>query len=349
MQRRALLKMALGIGFLTLLMLYLQGVLGGSRTAPGRTSPPPFPPAQGQMAQVQEKTIPMIYRWPGVVASHTVAQMAPKVPGRITAITVDVGDAIKKGQVLVRIEASETQARLSSLRAELLGAQAKAKRALADAQRAQNLFRQEALTQERLDAALAEGQAAQAQAEALRHAVAEASASLQENFLRAPFDGHVVERHADPGDMALPGKTVLSLQSAKRLEVQVAIPESCAKSLAPGEALDVDVSGRALQAQVTEIAPAADPWTHTVKVKASLSDEALMPGQFAWVGQKCGTVKVFLVPARAITRVGQLEEVRLVQEGKVHTRLLRTGRAYGEMVEVLSGLEPGDTVLLAGR
>ena len=101
------------------------------------------------------------------------------------------------------------------------------------------------------------------------------------------------------------------------------------------------------ETKVEEIAPAADPQTRTVLVKAGLQS-AVQPGAFAWVDQTCGRRKVLLIPSAAVSRTGQLESVRLMVEGSPRLRHIRTGKARNGWVEALSGLKEGDVVLLGG-
>ncbi|WP_434130986.1 efflux RND transporter periplasmic adaptor subunit [Methylocaldum sp. GT1BB] len=305
-------------------------------------------------AQVIRKEVEKVFAWPGTIAARTVAQIAPKIPGRILEITVRAGDRVKQGQVLARLDERETRSRLGQARAALAAAEAQAGRARADARRIQNLYDKEAATRQALDAALAAARTAEAQVREARDAIREAESSLAETVLRAPFDGVIVERRLEPGDMALPGSPTLVLQESQRLRIESAIPAECAGLVEIGNELKVRIANpeRELDAVVDEIQPAADPKTRTVLVKARLpEDSAVQPGAFGWLYQACGQDEVLLLPVSAVSRVGQLESVRLVVDDKVRLRHVRTGKRYDGQIEILSGLKEGDTVLLreAGR
>lgn len=305
-------------------------------------------------AQVIRKEVEKVFAWPGTVAARTVAQIAPKIPGRILEITVRAGDRVKQGQVLARLDERETRSRLGQARAALAAAEAQAGRARADARRIQNLYDKEAATRQALDAALAAARTAEAQVREARDAIREAESSQTETVLRAPFDGAIVERRLEPGDMALPGSPILVLQESQRLRIESAVPAQCAGLVEIGDELKVRIANpeRELDAVVDEIQPAADPKTRTVLVKARLpEDSAVQPGAFGWLYQACGQDEVLLLPVSAVSRVGQLESVRLVVDDKVRLRHVRTGKRYDGQIEILSGLKEGDTVLLreAGR
>ncbi len=345
---------ALAIGGLILLLMWMQGAFE-DKVAPGLSSAvagEKAPAAPIATARATRREADEVFAWPGTVAAKTVTQVASKLPGRILDIAVRAGDSVKRGQVLARLDDSEIQARLGQARAALAAAEADAGRARADAGRFQNLFHQEAATQQDLDAAVAAARGGDARVYAARDAIREAESRLAETVLKAPFDGVVVKRDQEPGDMALPGGAVLTVQQARQLRIESAIPANCAGLVNIGDELEARIANppSLLKAVVDEIQPAADPKTRTVLVKARLPEESgAQPGAFGWLYQSCGQNQVLLVPNAAVSRIGQLESVRLVVDGQTRLRHVRTGKHYDGMVEVLSGLREGDTVQLAGE
>jgi len=289
-------------------------------------------------------------------------------------------NAVEAAARRVRAEASESQSRLGQARAALAAAEAEAHRARADATRLRNLYAKEAATRQDLDAAeaaagatdarvaqardvireveahlgetvRAAASAADAQVTQARDAVREAETHLSDTVLLAPFDSVVVRRHQEPGDMAQPGVPVLTLQQSEFLRIEAAIPAACAGLIALGTPLTARIAPgtQDLKVLVDEIQPSADPQTRTVLVKARLpAHSGAQPGAFAWLQQACGNDTVLLVPAAAVSRIGQLESVRRVINGQTQLRHVRTGKRYGDSVEILSGLAEGDSVLIAG-
>jgi multidrug efflux pump subunit AcrA (membrane-fusion protein) len=135
--------------------------------------------------------------------------------------------------------------------------------------------------------------------------------------------------------------------SALRLEANIA--ERCTGELVIGVPLAVrfGTPAKEIPARVDEIAPMADPQTRTLLIKAALpADSDLRPGTFATVSVPCGTHRALLVPQAAVRRAGQLETVRIVTDGETRLRDVRTGKTYGDDVEILSGLQPGEAVLI---
>ena len=344
---RALWKYLLGLGALVLLMLQLQGAFS-AKTGPGRNLPPASVMSPGETVTLQRLHVPRTQRSPGVIASGALTQLAAKVSGRIDAVLVDVGSAVRQGQTLIRLDDHAIRAQLAAARAEQAAAQALAGQASADAVRARGLFADEALTKERLDDMLARDRAAQARLMAARHAADTFVAASGDHVLLAPFAGHVVERRVDPGDMAIPGRTLLTIQTDTALEVRWNVPEGCAPFLGEGHNLSVlHGTAEVVTARIAHVAPAADPLSHTIALKASLQSRAgtLQPGFFVWVEQPCGTDTVDLLPATAVRAVGQLHMVTVVGQGRTYGRLVQVGKRFGNQLEILSGLDPDEQVL----
>jgi multidrug efflux system membrane fusion protein len=340
---------ALSVAGLILLLMWMQGAFehkvppGLSEAVAGEQAP------TGPRATVVRKVMDEVFAWPGTVAARTVAKVAPKVPGRIAEITVNAGDRVRRGQVLARLDRAEIEAKLGQARAALAAAEAEAGRARADARRLQNLYAKEAATRQDLDAALAAARGAEAGAAQARDAIRATESLVGETVLTAPFDGVIVRREQEPGDVALPGTAVLTLQQSRDLRIESAVPAHCAGLIEIGAELRARIAhpDTELRAVVDEIQPAADPATRTVLVKARLPEESgVQPGAFGWLHQSCGQNPVLLVPERAVSRVGQLESVRLVVGDQVRLRHVRTGQSFEGQVEILSGLKEGDQVLL---
>lgn len=334
---------------LILLLVWMQGGFT-SKTPPGTArAAEGAPAAQGPAAKAEILEIDEAVAWPGTVSARSVAQIASKVPARVLDIAVRAGDAVKKGQVLVRLDEREWQSRLGQARSALAAVEAEAARAGGDARRMKNLYDREAATQQSLEAAQAGARSSEARVREARAAVAAAESALTETVLRAPFDGAAVRREMEPGDMAMPGAPVLTLQSGQRLRAEAAIPERCAGYFALGAPTRVKIGEREYTATLEEIAPAADPASHTVLVKAGLETQnGAQPGAFARLLQSCGKRRVLTIPATAVARSGQLESVRLAADGKILLRHVRTGKTYDGKTEILSGLKAGDAVLTGG-
>jgi RND family efflux transporter MFP subunit len=345
---RKLYQILASLAGLVVLLVWIEGGFT-AKTPPGTTPAEKEERTPGPSFVARYQEIEDIRSWPGTVSARSVAQIASKVPARVIEITVRAGDVVQAGQVLARLDQQEAQARLNQARATLASAEAQSARVAADARRTQALFDREAATRQALDAALAAARSGAAQVAEARAAVAAAASVSGAGVLRAPFEGAVIRRLLEPGDMALPGQPVLALQSSRRLRVEAAVPESCARTLRLGQELRARLGEARYPAVVEEIAPAVDPETRTVLVKTALDPAApTQPGTFAWLEQGCGRHRALLIPASALRRTGQLESVRVLIEGHARLRHVRTGEARDGTVEVLSGLREGDRILLGG-
>jgi RND family efflux transporter MFP subunit len=349
--RRTLPYAAAAVSALVLMLVWMEG--GFVRKAePGLRAEEEAEPVTGQTYILAPQTIAEITAWPATVSARVVARISPKVAGRIAEISRKVGDPVRRGEVVARLEAKELGARLGQARARLAAAEAEAARARAELIRSVSLYAKEAATQQTLETAQAAARVANAQVKAARDAIAEAGSVYGETELKSPVDGAVVSRELDRGDTAMPGMPVLTVQEGGRLRIEGAVAERCAGFLRAGTPLTArgGVPAQAHPIEVEEVAPAADPATRTVWFKARLPDAAAwQPGAYASVELPCDQREILLIPAAAVTRIGQIESVRVVEQGRFVLRHIRTGRILDGQLEVLAGLEPGDTVQIPSR
>jgi RND family efflux transporter MFP subunit len=339
---------AAALAGLVLLLLYLQGVLGGHKVTPGVVPLAGVSAPPGTMVAVEERDVADVVEWPGTVTSRWAAQVAPAVMARVVEVRVSVGATVRKGDVIAVLDDRDLGARAQQGAAALAAAEAQAQRAEGDLLRARRLFEKQALTQQDLDAAEAHGKSARAQVAQARDALNEARVRLGETLVRAPFDGVVAARLVDPGDMAGPAQPVVAIQDPGALRLEAHLPEACAAPVAVGGEVAVRFGAppQEIAARVEEVAPVADPQSRTRLIKAALPPQPpLRPGAFATLRMACGSHRAVLVPASAVRRAGQLESVRVSVDGELLVRSVRTGKSYGDRVEILSGLRAGEMVL----
>lgn len=343
----------LGVAALILLLLYLQGTIGGNKVAPGVTpSAPKEAVPAGNAVLVTRREMDDVLEWPGTVRSRTLAQPASKLLARINEVRVELGQAVKADDVIAVLDDRDVRARVEQAKSAQAAAQAQAAQGDAEFARTKRLFEKEAATKRDLEAAEARRASANAQVEQARQALAEAEVLLTETTVRAPFDGVVTDKGAQAGDTAVPGKPIVIVQDPRHLRLEAAVPESYARKATLGMEVRVriDSTGREMVAPLEEIAPVADPESRTFLLKAALpADEAVRPGMFGRLIQPCGRKSAILVPASAVTHVGQLEIVRVLEGGEARVRHVRTGKTTGDQVEVLSGLREGERVLSGGN
>jgi RND family efflux transporter MFP subunit len=167
--------------------------------------------------------------------------------------------------------------------------------------------------------------------------------------IRAPFDGVVARKMVNAGDFAESGHALLEVEGTADFEIDAFIPDSLVAALKVGAGLDCDTGGVTFIGEVREISSTADAATRSVGVKIAVpTGTAVRSGQFARVRVPGAAVRALLVPVAAVSVKGQMERVFVAGEGNhASLRLVKTGAAQGDRVEILSGLTASDRVVVA--
>lgn len=261
--------------------------------------------------------------------------ITPAGANRIRTITVDVGDRVRAGQVLVTLDASQAQqlkVNIDQLQREY--------------DRAQQLLKIGSGTQATVDATKAQLDAAKAQ-----------YANVLENTtLTAPMSGVVTARNLDPGDMAA-GTPVLTIgQISPRVKVLINVSEIDRKSVSAGMPVTVTLDAfpdEVFTANISRIYPQVDPATRTFQAEVQINnpEERIFPGMFARVNLTHGAAEHVVVPDRAIVKQpgSGNRYVFVYKNGAVSYNKVEIGRRLDDAYELLSGVENGDTVVIAGQ
>lgn len=296
------------------------------------------PPARIRVVVMAVQPATWQHEVAGTVEAVRRATIAAKVAGTIEKMPVVLGSAVKKGALLVRINAGEIAAREAQAAAQL----AQAKR---NFERETRLLAKEAATREAVKSTEDAYRVAEAEYRAAR-------SMFDYTMITAPFDGLVSQKTANAGDLAMPGMPLLVVEDVRQLQVVAAVPEALVATIKPGDKLPLSVPAATLQTTgvVAEIGPAADAASRSATVKLRIAGTAgLRPGQYVRLTLS-GTVaaETLLVPAAAVIRFGQMERLFVVQDAKARLRLVRTGGRHGDQVEILAGLNPGEQVVVQG-
>ena len=281
--------------------------------------------------------------------------LAAQVPGAIVALPVKAGDAVKAGQELARVDARMASQGAAASSAQVAAAQAGLNVATKEYERQKQLFAKRYISQAALDGAEAQWRAAQAQVTALQAQAGVAATQTGLHSVRAPYSGIVSSVPVNLGDMAMPGRPLLSLYDPAALRVTAQLTQGQARQLRAGAGMQVEIpslTGQRLSvaAPQVQLLPTADPLSHTVPVRVQLPADlqGAMPGMFArlwWQGDAVDATQRMSIPATAIVRRAEMTGVYVQgQDGKPQLRQVRLGPSQGEMVEVLSGLRVGDQV-----
>jgi RND family efflux transporter MFP subunit len=308
------------------------------------------------------------YETSGTIKAKTVSNIASKVMGTVTAVRVREGDPVTQGQELLTIENEDLTQKVKAARAAFEEASsamqaAKAAKELADATygRYKKLFEDKAISGQEMDQM--ENQKKVAELEYARHEAAakRAKAAFQEakvavgySVITAPTDGIITRKAIDVGSMAMPGTILMVVEDVSAFEVDAQVDEHLVdkiKSDAP-VAIVIDSIGARVKGRVTAVVHAVDPMSRSYLVKIMIPADAeaytlLKTGLYAKVLVPQGKKQALLVPAAAIVEKGQLTGVYAINEHKVVVyRLIRIGKDFDGFVEVLSGLDGGQQIII---
>lgn len=289
----------------------------------------------------------------GVVEAVRQTVLAAQVAGAIVQIEVKAGDRVRQGQVLLRVDGRAAQDAAQASEAQAQSARATLQLATRDFERQQQLFKQRYISQAALDQAESQFKATQAQVNAQLAQVGGARTQTSLHIVRSPYDGIVSELPVALGDMALPGRPLITVYDPSALRVTANLPQSVVASLSGKPKFNIDLNGQTgIQPGQLQILPTVDASSHTVQVRLDLpkaSSAGLTPGLFArvWLSDRAASAasQQLLLPRSAVLRRAELQAVYVLNEqGQPLLRQVRLGEAQGELVEVLSGLSAGERV-----
>ncbi len=278
----------------------------------------------------------------GSLVSNESVVLRPEVPGRIAAIHFRDGAAVRRGDVLVELDAAVQRAELQQARANLTLAES-------NFRRSQDLFARKFVSQSSLDNA-------RSQLEVARAGVALAQARLARMQIRAPFDGIVGIRSVSPGDYVKDGDAMINLEDIATLKLDFRLPEQYLDRVRPGQVVEVSsdvLPGERFEASVDAIDPLVDAQGRAVRLRANLDNPQarLRPGVFARVRLILDERSdVVVVPEAALVPApGNVQYVYRVVDDKAQRVEVRTGVRRSTMVEIVDGLAAGAVVVTAGQ
>lgn len=280
------------------------------------------------------------------------ATLTAQVGGNVTALRVQAGDKVKRGQPLVKLDDRDARAGLARGDAGVAQAEAELHNARTVLARQRDLLKNGFISQAALDSSETQFRAAQAGAQQAQ--AARTQAALAQGFAEpvAPFDAVVLATHVETGDLALPGRALVTVYEPGRLRAIVQVPASRAAAAAGARQVQVQLAdGRTLTPVASELLPTADPVSQTVEWRLELPAEAASarPGQTVRVlarGAAEGAPARPSLPAAALLRRGELTAVYIAQGAGFVLRAVRVGPAVAGQVEVLAGVAAGERVAL---
>jgi RND family efflux transporter MFP subunit len=287
----------------------------------------------------------------GTLHSTREAVLASKVMGNVISTPKRVGDPVRRGEIVIAIDSQEVSGQIAQAEGALAQARSAAVLAETNLKRFEQLLSRGSASQLEFDQARYQADTARGAVTQAEGAVATAHSYRAYTEIPSPFDGRVVERMCEVGDLASPGRPLVKVEDATHLRLDATLDAEKAAAAVPGAAADVFVPSlgeRVFHGTVAEVAPAADAATRSVLVKVDVEpDPALRAGLFGRVQFATGRRHAILVPRTALRTRGGLSGVFVVEAGRSAFRLVSPGDAPGDSVEVLAGLVPGDELVVS--
>lgn len=309
-------------------------------------------PVEGAAARMD--TLSVTVEAVGSLEARSRVEVKPEIAGRVSEILFDEGDSVRAGQVLVRLDRGRLAAELSAARASVSRARVEAENLERQLRRNDSLLARGAISEQAYDDLETSYASAQAGLEEAEANLALARENLEDATIRAPFDGRVGVRSFDPGDYLAVGTSMFTVVDDDPLEIRFSVPERYLGQLELGSEIDVRVQSapdRTVEGQLEFVSPYVNAASRSVELRALIpnADAVLRPGQFATVELQLEERPAVLVPEAALLPREEGATVFLVRGGAATPREVTMGLRRQGVVEILSGVSPGDTVVVAGQ
>ena len=339
---------------------------------------PPGPVVSGVQTEiVRLESAPQLYQAVGTIRSASTAILSAQLAGTVREIRVQAGDHVKRGQLLAVLDDRSAQAQVHGAEAgvnEAIQGEAEAVQALkaatADRQfaeatfnRYKELLAKNSLSRQEFDGAEARYQSALASERSMEAKTQQIKARQQQarsqedsaqTFLSyarivAPIDGIITAKSVDVGTVVMPGTPVLTVEDTARYRLEASLPEEYVPYAKAGDNVSVSTEHGQFEGRVAEVVPVAEVSSHSFLVKIDLPPDCkCRSGEYGQASFPIGETKGLAVPSSAVVDHGELQGIFVVgAEGKVEYRLVKTGKTFGNQVEILSGLAAGEKVAVS--
>ncbi len=319
------------------IILFLAGCETKEGPDTAVVSPVPQRSIQAEVVEIQYTAVPIRIEVTGQVAATFQAVLSSRIQGSIDKLFVREGAPVSRGQTLIQLDDRDGQADLARAAADVENTKAQL-------ERMNQLYDRDAVSKQEMENATRAFKVAEANHKAVL-------AQLSYTVVKAPFDGVITEKMVEAGELASPGQPLLRMENSRQLRLEAIVAEGDLKSLSRGDKIPVIIdalAGRVLDGVVGKILPAGDPQTHTFTVKVDLPPTpGLRTGMFGRFQLDKGTSKTILIPETAVIQRGEIMSVFVVGSDRIaRLRWVKTGRRLDGQVEILSGVNAGESVLL---
>jgi RND family efflux transporter MFP subunit len=350
--RSTMWRVGLSVATIVVLMLWILGACR-SGVIPARNEAVAGESAAGlPTLTVTLQSLPGATDAVGSVQAEQIASVTSRVVANVVEMRASAGQRVTGGTTLAVLDDRDLRHRVEQAQDARRSAEATLAQAKADYARDKPLFEQQVITPYDFEHTKTALDIADANLHRLQQAERETEVGLSYAVIRSPFTGTVVDKLANVGDLAAPGKPLLTMYEQGRLWFAANVPEDLLGRLHVGDMLTfrIDALDHDQQGRVVEVVPSSDPSSRTVVVRLHMTDTTdVLPGMFGRLRIPMEPERVLALPAAAVIRAGQLTMIDVVRGARLERRTVQLGRAVGDGFEVLTGLAAGETVALRGN
>jgi RND family efflux transporter MFP subunit len=300
--------------------------------------------------------VPQSYLYSGEVRGRYESQLAFQVTGKIIKRNVELGSTVKAGDVLMQIDPRDLQQAVNSTSAQVYSAESQLRLAESNLHRYRQLYAQNAISRAQLDQYENAYEVAQAAVRQAAAQYAQGSNQLDYSLLYADKDGVIAAITAEAGQVVSAGQTVITVVQDGEREVEISVPENRIEEIRNAKPLTVTfwaLPQVALEGKVREIAPMADATTRTYKVRIRLVNpppqiKLGMTAGVSLAGSGGPNHAIAMVPLAALYQTNDTPHVWVVTDHVANLRPVQVGRFGNTQVQIVAGLNPGETIVTAG-
>lgn len=292
----------------------------------------------------------------GTVQAVNKANISTRMMGTIKQINVNIGDLVKKGEILLTIDGQDITAQLAQAKANLLTAESNFKNTETNFKRFKSLHEKKSATQKEFDDISTQYEMSKAQLEMAKEAINQVKAQFQYTNITAPFSGTITSKTVNVGDLANPGMPLLGIESTNDFEVIGMISESNISSVKANQLVSIEIPSirKTIQGRIKELSASGvnSGGQYQVSIQLLKKPNELLAGMYAKIHLAANTVEnnAIYINKKALVHKGQLTGLYTVSEsGTALLRWIRTGNQIGDKVEVVSGLSANETYIIAAE
>lgn len=306
-----------------------------------------------EQLRIESTTVPVYFDLEATIEAVNQSTVSAQTSGAVKAIHFDVNDEMPVGTLIITIDDTQQQAQLQQATANLEQAKAQNEDAQVLLKRNKRLYEQKTLSQGEYDSANARAKSAAATVKAAEAMLKQAKEQLAYTQVKAPYGGIVTARHVELGELVNPGQPLMTGMALTPLRAVADLPQTVAAQYKNAEQVTILVNDRVITPEQVTLFPYADARHHSVRLRATLPKQdtqgalqtPIYPGLWSKVRVKTGERETILVPSAAILQRSELSSIYVLSNGQPRLRQVRTGVKFNGQIEVLSGLQVGDTIV----